>query len=73
MSISGTMMIVMMMIITTMMAIIVDLIMMATIVLLESPVEKSYGNDQNRVQWVGAFEICWKRKVAMFGAHQSMS
>ena len=59
MSISGTTMIVMMMMMmTTMMAIIVDVIMMATIVLLESPLEKSYDNDQNRVQVVGAFEIC---------------
>ena len=56
MSISGTVMIVVM--ITTMMAIIVDLITMAIIVQLESPVEKSYDNDQNRVQWLGAFEIC---------------
>ena len=58
MSISGTMMMVMVMMITKMMKIIVDLIMMATIVLLESPVEKSYDNDQNRVQGSGAFEIC---------------
>ena len=59
MSISGTMMMVVMMVmITTMVTIIVDLTMMATIVLLESPVEKSYDNDQNRVQGVGAFEIC---------------
>ena len=49
MSISGKMMM-----ITTIMAIIVDLTMMAVATLLE----KSYGNDQNRVQWVGAFEIC---------------
>ena len=49
MSISGKMMM-----ITTIMAIIVDLTMMAVATLLE----KSYGNDQNRVQGVGAFEIC---------------
>ena len=46
------------MMITKMMEIIVDMLMMATIVVLESPVEKSYDNDQNRVQGVGAFEVC---------------
>ena len=54
MSISGTMMMIMVVMLTAVMTIIVDLTMMAVATLLE----KCYGNDQNRVQWVGAFELC---------------